>query len=66
MHFTPSFDTTLPETNIAPARKPGPQKETIIFQPSIFRCKLAVSFREASWVFHLNWAMKKTLIMNAV
>ena len=34
---------TLPETNIAPARKPS-QKETIVFQPSIFRCY--VSFRE--------------------
>ena len=33
---------TLPETNIAPARKPFQRK--LVFQPSIFRCY--VSFRE--------------------
>ena len=37
---------TLPETNkFAPEKRPS-QKETIVFQPSIFRCQLAVSFRE--------------------
>ena len=36
---------TLLETNTAPENRPS-QKETIVFQPSIFRCKLAVSFRE--------------------
>ena len=34
---------TLPETNIAPTRKPS-QKEKCVFQPSIFRCY--VNFRE--------------------
>ena len=39
----------LPETNIAPARKPF-HKETmkLIFQPSIFRCE-NVSFREGRY-----------------
>ena len=36
---------TLPETNIAPENRHS-QKETIVFQPSIFRCY--VSFREGS------------------
>ena len=39
---------TLPETNSKPPRKLASQKETIViqpFQPSIFRGKLAVSFR---------------------
>ena len=37
----------LPETNSLPL-KTGllPQKETLVFQASIFRCKLAVSLRE--------------------
>ena len=35
--FKTNQKITLPETNIAPARR-LPQKETIIFQPSIFRC----------------------------
>ena len=36
---------TLPETNIfAPENRPS-QKETIVFQPSIFRCELLVSGR---------------------
>ena len=39
---------TLPETNIAPTRKLT-QKETIVFQPSIFRCY--VSFREGKFSF---------------
>ena len=38
---------TLPESNIAPENRVS-QKETIVFQPSIFRCKLAVSFREGN------------------
>ena len=33
-----------PETNIAPENRPF-QKETIVFQPSIFRCELLVSGR---------------------
>ena len=37
-------NTTLPKTNTAPEKLPS-QKERIVFQPSIFRCKLAVSFR---------------------
>ena len=40
---------TLPETNIAPTRKLT-QKETIVFQPSIFRCE-NVSFREGKFSF---------------
>ena len=35
----------LPETNIAPENRPS-QKETIVFQPSIFRC--FDSFREGN------------------
>ena len=41
---------TLPETNMAPENRPS-QKETIVFQPSIFRCKQAVSGREGSLCF---------------
>ena len=37
-------EDTLPETNIAPENRPS-QKETIVFQPSIFRCELLVSGR---------------------
>ena len=40
---------THPQTNskFAPENMPKlSRKETILFQPSIFRCKLAVSFRE--------------------
>ena len=38
----------LPETNGEFTLKTGllPQKETLVFQASIFRCKLAVSLRE--------------------
>ena len=39
------FCTTLPETNTAP-EKMASQKETIVIQPSIFRCD--VSFGEGS------------------
>ena len=35
---------TLPETNIASENRTS-QKETIVFQPSIFRCELLVSGR---------------------
>ena len=51
---------TLPKTNIfAPENRPKRQKERIVFQPSIFRCKLAVSFRDGNpWIpmdrFHLT------------
>ena len=38
---------TLPETNSSPL-KIGHYKRKFIFQPSIFRCKLAVSFREGT------------------
>ncbi len=39
------FFYTLPETNskFAPENKPGPKKERILFQPSIFRLDLLVS-----------------------
>ena len=39
---------TLPKTNISPLKisQNYPQKETIVFKPSIFSGKLAVSFRE--------------------
>lgn len=42
-----TLPTTLLETNIPPARKPS-QKETSVFQPSIFWCKLAVSFTDGN------------------
>ena len=42
--FTTLRSLTLPETNIAPENRPS-QKETIVFQPSISRCKLLVSGR---------------------
>ena len=38
---------TLPKTNIALENRPS-QKDRIASQPSIFRCKLAVSLREGS------------------
>ena len=34
-------EDTLPETNIAPKNRPF-QTETIVFQPSIFRCDMLV------------------------
>ena len=37
----------LPETNIAPENRPL-RKMKVVSQPSIFRCKLAVSFRECT------------------
>ena len=39
---------TLPETNIAPEDRPS-QKETIVFQSSIFRCELLVYRRVSTW-----------------
>ena len=36
---------TLPKTNSSPLKIGHPKKEIYIFQVSIFRCKLAVSFR---------------------
>ena len=45
----PNKRSTLPETNSKSTWKwAGPQKETIVFQPSIFRCENAVSFRECN------------------
>ena len=44
---------TLPETNnkFAPENRPFAREGSgIIFQPSIFRCKLAVSFREGIYL----------------
>ena len=50
---------TLPETNSLPL-KIAHSKRTFIFQPSIFRCKLAVSFREgnSNLKFETNWSTK--------
>ena len=48
IQFTDKVDTTLPKTNIAPENRPS-QKETIVFQLSMFRGKLAVSFREGNY-----------------
>ena len=49
------ISNTLPETNQnAPENRPS-QKETIVFQPSIFRCKLAVSFREGRKSKSIKW-----------
>ena len=49
---------TFPEHNVAPENRPsqGPQKETIVFQPSIFRCELLVSGRVL-----LLWFMRHLL-----
>ena len=44
-----TLSITLLGTNIAPCRK-SPQKETIVFQASIFRCE-NVSFVEVSRLF---------------
>ena len=35
-------DSTLPETNIAPENRPDPKRK-LVFQSSIFRCKLLES-----------------------
>ena len=51
-------DFTLPETNTSPLKigySIPSQKEKIIFQPCIFRCKLAVSFREGTFPFTTCW-----------
>ena len=50
-----SVSITLPETNIAPENRPS-QKETIVFQPSIFRSY--VRFGEGSTPWKLNIALK--------
>ena len=43
-------NNTLPETNseFTPEKDGGPQKESIVFQPSIFRGELLVSGRGSS------------------
>ena len=41
---------TLPKTNIAPENRPGPKRK-LVFQPSIFGCKLFVSGMVSSMVF---------------
>lgn len=46
------------DLQFAPARKPS-LKQTIIFQPSIYRCKLAVSFVEGNGSF---WMMINPLL----
>ncbi len=51
---------TLPEIHIATENRPS-QKETIVFQPSIFRCENA-SFREGS--FHLDFSTHSCLIFS--
>ena len=43
------FLCTLPKTNIFALESRPPKRKGIVFQPSIFRCKLAVSFREGRW-----------------
>ncbi len=64
IHFSPKklcrhFLNTLRETNqIAPENEPS-QKERIIFQPSIFRGKLAVSFTEPGSSFCVQKIMPK-------
>ncbi len=52
---------TLPETNIAPENRQS-QKETIVFQPSIFRCELLVSGR-VNGVKEISYPPKKGLTM---
>ena len=38
----------LPETNSSPLKIGHLKRKQIVFQPSIFRCKLAVSFKEGT------------------
>ena len=38
----------LPKTNSSPLKIGHPKKATIVFQPSIFRCEITLSFREGS------------------
>lgn len=49
MH-TPDIHS-LPETiTLHPEKRPQtPKKDGLVFQPSIFKCKLAFSFREGTW-----------------
>ena len=54
VHLLCFWVSTLLESNIfAPENRPKlPQKETIVFQPSIFRCELLVAGRVSfMWVF---------------
>ncbi len=53
---------TLPKANSSPLKGYGPQKETIVFQPSIFRCKLAanVSWRLSTQHVSVWWIWSKS------
>ena len=55
-NFMVEMRDSLPETNskFAPENRPGPEKETIVFQPSIFRGE-NVSFREGIDEFRAYW-----------
>ena len=48
------FRYTLPKTNIAPENRPGPKRK-FAFQPSIFRCKLAVNYMTPRSVLGRQW-----------
>ena len=56
---------SLKLTAKAPENRPGPKRK-LVLQPSIFRCKLAVSFREGSiffgqvslWMKLVTWAIE--------
>ena len=48
----PQMCLNLPETNSSPLKNSPSQKETIVFQPSIFRCKPLVSGRVFSFFCH--------------
>ena len=55
-----------PETNISPENRPF-QRETIVFQPSIFRCELLVSGSVYSWFFGTGswvWMAKRYIYIH--
>ena len=64
MHGHVSFRDTLPKTNIDPENRPS-EKETIVFQPSIFGCQPAVSFREGrnkQLIMKTKWVFPKIVV----
>ena len=54
----------LPST-VAPENRPGPQKEKIVFQPSIFRAELGVGFRECNGDTNCESSLESLLDINA-
>ena len=52
---------TLPKTSLAPENRPKHPKRKFIFQPYIFRCKLAVSFSEGICQSQICWYFQRTV-----